>query len=363
MVEPSFVRGHGRRRARRTTVSPTLWTPLPFRPVHAWLVWCWPACVWSVYGQVAAAAAVLLVRGRLGRLMVGLVCVCSIALLPVVVPPHVVYAAGMSVSVLVSGVVVCPSVVWCSLLPLVGSVCMGSVAVFCCVPAYGRRWAWRTTVLPTLWTPLPFRPVHAWLVWCWPACVWSVYGQVAAAAAVLLVRGRLGRLMVGLVCVCSIALLPVVVPPHVVYAAGMSVSVLVSGVVVCPSVVWCSLLPLVGSVCMGSVAVFCCVPGYGRRWAWRTTVLPTRWAPFPFRPVRAWLVLRWPACVWSVYRQVVAAAVVRLVRGCRGRLMVGRVRVGSIALLPVVLSSNPALLACTFVSASVCGVLVCTSVV
>ena len=73
MVERSFVHGHGRRRARRTTVSPTLWTMFPFRPVHAWLVWCWPACVWSVYGQVAAAAAVLLVRGRLGHLMVGLV--------------------------------------------------------------------------------------------------------------------------------------------------------------------------------------------------------------------------------------------------------------------------------------------------
>ena len=96
------------------------------------------------------------------------------------------------------------------------------------------------------------------------------------------VCGRPGRLMVGLVCVGSIALLPVVVPPHVVYAAGMSVSVLVSGVVVCPSVVFCSLLPLVGRVCIGSVVVFCCVRGYDRRWAWRTTVLPTRWAPFPF---------------------------------------------------------------------------------
>ena len=159
------------------------------------------------------------------------------------------------------------------------------------------------------------------------------------------------------------ALLPVVVPPNVVYAAGMSVSVLVSGVVVCPSVVLCSLLPLVGRVCIGSVAVFCCVRGYGRRWAWRTTVLPTRWAPFPFRPVHAWLVRRWPACVWSVYGQVVAAAVVWLVRGCRGRLMVGWVRVGSVALLLVVLSSNPARLASTFVSASVCCVLVCTSVV
>ena len=169
--------------------------------------------------------------------------------------------------------------------------------------------------------------------------------------------------MVGLVCVGSIALLPVVVQPNVFYAAGMSVSVLVIGVVVCPSVVLCSLLPLVGRVCIGSVAVFCFVRGYGRRWVWRTTVLPTRSAPFPFQPVHAWLVWRWPACVWSVYGQVVAAAVVWLVRGCRGRLMVGWVRVGSVALLPVVLSSNPARLASTFVSASVCCVFVCTSVV
>ena len=164
MVEPSFVRGHGPRRARRTTVSPTLWTPFPFRPVHAWLVSCWPACVWSVYGQVAAAPAVLLVRSRLGSLMVGSVRVGSIALLPVVVPPNVVYAAGMSVSVLVSGVLVCPSVVLCSLLPLVGRVCIGSVVVFCCVRGYGHRWAWRTTVWPTRWAPFLFRPVHAWLV-------------------------------------------------------------------------------------------------------------------------------------------------------------------------------------------------------
>ena len=343
MVEPSFVRGHGRRRARRTTVSPTLWTPFPFRPVHAWLVWCWPACVWSVYGLGAAAAAMLLVPGRLGRLMVGLVCVGSIALLPVVVLPHIVYAAGMSVSVLVSGVVVCPSVVLCSLLSLVGRVCIRSVVVFCCVRGHGRRRARRTTVSPTLWTPFPFRPVHAWLVGCWPACVWSVYGQVAAAAAVLLVPGRLGCLMVNLVCVGSIALLPVVFPPHVVYAAGMSVSVLVSGVVVCPSVVLCSLLLLVGRVCIGSVVAICCVRGHGRRRAGRTTVLPTRWAPFPFRPVHAWLVRRWPACVWSVYGQVVAAAGVWLVRGCCGRLMVGRVRVGFCCTAAVGLIVEPCL--------------------
>ena len=182
MVEPSCVRGHGRRRARRTTVSLTLWTPFPFRPVHAWLVWCWPACVWSVYGQVAAAAAVLLVRGCLGRLMVGLVCVGSIALLPVVVPPHVVYAAGMSVSVLVSGVVVRTSVVLCSLLSLVGRVCIGSVMVFCCVRGHGRLRARRTTVSPTLGRRSRFDP-------CTPR--WFGVGRLACG--LFTVKWRLQR--------------------------------------------------------------------------------------------------------------------------------------------------------------------------
>ena len=83
--------------------------------------------------------------------------------------------------------------------------------MFFSVCGYGFRRAWRTTVWPTRRTPLLFRPVHAWLLWCWPACVWSALGQVAAAAAVWLVRGCLGHLMVGWVCVCSVALLPVVV--------------------------------------------------------------------------------------------------------------------------------------------------------
>ena len=234
-------------------MSPTSWTPFPFRPVHAWLVWCWPACVWSVYGQVAAAAAVWLVGGCLGRLMVSLVCMGSMTLLPVVVSPNVVCVAGTSVSVLVSCVLVCPSVVLCSLSTLVHRVRNGRVAAFCCVRGHGRWRAWRTTVSPTRWTPFPFRPVHAWLVWCWPACVWSVYGQVAAAAAVWLVRGCLGRLMVGLVCVGSVALLPVVVSPNVVCVAGTSVSVLVSCVLVCPSVVLCSLSTFVGRVRNGRV--------------------------------------------------------------------------------------------------------------
>ena len=109
--------------------------------------------------------------------------------------------------------------------------------MFCFVRGYGRPRAWRTMVLATHWTLFPFRPVHAWLVGCWPACGWSVYGLVAAAAAVWLVRGCLGRLMVGLVCVGAVALLPQVVWPNVVCVAGTSVSLLVSCVLVCPSVV------------------------------------------------------------------------------------------------------------------------------
>ena len=99
----------------------------------------------------------------------------------------------------------------CSLLMLVGRLRDGRVTMFFFVRGYGGRRAWRTMVWPTRWTPFPLRPVHTWLVSCWPACVWSVYGQVAPAAAVWLVRGCRGRLMVGSVCVGSVALLPVVV--------------------------------------------------------------------------------------------------------------------------------------------------------
>ena len=104
-----FVRGLSRRRAGRTTVSPTRWTLFSLRPVHAWPVRCWPACMWSVYGQVEAAAAVWLVRGCLGRPMVGLVCVRSVALLPVAASPSVVCVADTSQPVLVSCVLVFPS--------------------------------------------------------------------------------------------------------------------------------------------------------------------------------------------------------------------------------------------------------------
>ena len=92
--------------------------------------------------------------------------------------------------------------------------------MFCFVRGYGRRRVWRTTVSPTCWTPFPLRPVHAWPVRCWLACVWSIYSQVGAAAAVWLVRGCLGRLMVGLVCVGSVALLPVVALASIPVGAG-----------------------------------------------------------------------------------------------------------------------------------------------
>ena len=96
-----FVRGHGGWRAWRTTVSPTRWTPFPFRPLHAWLVWCWPACVWSVYGHVVAAAVVLLVHSCDSRLMVCLFGVGSFVLLRALARSDVVPVVVLLVSVLV----------------------------------------------------------------------------------------------------------------------------------------------------------------------------------------------------------------------------------------------------------------------
>ena len=61
-------------------MSPTCLTPFPFQPMHAWLVWCWPACVWSVYGHVVAAAVVLLVHDCLSRPKVSFFAVGSLAL-------------------------------------------------------------------------------------------------------------------------------------------------------------------------------------------------------------------------------------------------------------------------------------------
>ena len=54
------VRGYGRRRARLNVRAPTCWPPFPYGLLHVWLVRCWLACVWSVYGRVVVAAAVWL---------------------------------------------------------------------------------------------------------------------------------------------------------------------------------------------------------------------------------------------------------------------------------------------------------------
>ena len=78
--------------------------------------------------------------------------------------------------------------------------------------------------------------------------------------------------------------------------------------------------------------MFCRVRGHGSRRAWHTTVSPTRWTPFPYRPMHVWPVWCWPACVWSVYGHVVSAAVVLLVRGRFSHLLGGLFGVGSLAL-------------------------------
>ena len=70
------------------------------------------------------------------------------------------------------------------------------LAVLSCVCRHGCQRAWGTMVLPTCWTAFGFRPVHAWLVGCWPAYVWSVYGRVIVSAAVLLVCGCVSHVMV-----------------------------------------------------------------------------------------------------------------------------------------------------------------------
>ena len=73
------VCGHGGWRARLATVSPARWTSLSYRPMHARPAWRWPVCAWSVHGHVASAVVVLLVCGRVSRLLVGLLGVRSLS--------------------------------------------------------------------------------------------------------------------------------------------------------------------------------------------------------------------------------------------------------------------------------------------
>ena len=107
--------------------------------------------------------------------------------------------------------------------------------MFCCVRGHGGQRAWHTTVLPARWTPFPYRPMHVWRVWCWPACVWSVYGHVVAAAVVLLVRGWVSRLLVGLLGVGSLALQRALAQSDLLRVGALLVSVLVGASCVGPA--------------------------------------------------------------------------------------------------------------------------------
>ena len=95
------VRGHGGRRAWLATVSPARWTSLSYRPVHVRPVWCWPACVRSVYGHVVFAVAVLLVCSRVSCLLVGSLGVGSLSLQQAFAQSDLLRAGVLLVAVLV----------------------------------------------------------------------------------------------------------------------------------------------------------------------------------------------------------------------------------------------------------------------
>ena len=116
------VRGHGGRRAWLTTVSPARWTSFSYRPVHVRPVWCWPACMRSVYGHVVCAVVVLLVCGRVSRLLVGLFGVGSLSLQRALAQSDLLRAGVLLVAVLVGASCVGPAryVFTVRRLPIVG---------------------------------------------------------------------------------------------------------------------------------------------------------------------------------------------------------------------------------------------------
>ena len=107
--------------------------------------------------------------------------------------------------------------------------------MFCRVRGHGGWRAWHTMVLPTLWRLFLYRPMHVWPVWCWPACVPSVYGHVVAAAVVLLVRCCVSRLLVGLFGVGSLALQRALAQSDLVRVGALLVLVLVGASCVGPA--------------------------------------------------------------------------------------------------------------------------------
>ena len=103
------VRGHGGRRARLATVSPARWTLFSYRPMHVRPVWCWPACVRSVYGHVVFAVAVYLVCGSVSCLLVGLFGVGSLSLQRALAQSDLLRAGVLLVAVLAGASCVGPA--------------------------------------------------------------------------------------------------------------------------------------------------------------------------------------------------------------------------------------------------------------
>ena len=103
------VRGHGGRRAWLATVSEARWTSFSYRPMHLRPVWCWPACVRSVYGHVVSAVAVMLVSGRVSRLLVGSFGVGSLSLQRALAQSDLLRAGVLLVVVLVGASCVGPA--------------------------------------------------------------------------------------------------------------------------------------------------------------------------------------------------------------------------------------------------------------
>ena len=107
--------------------------------------------------------------------------------------------------------------------------------MFRCVPCHGGKRAWLATVSAARLTSFSYRPMHVRPVWCWPACVQSVYGHVVSAVAVLLVCGRVSCLLVGSFGVGSLSLQRALAQSDLLRAGVLLVAVLVGASCVGPA--------------------------------------------------------------------------------------------------------------------------------
>ena len=214
---------------------------------------------------------------------------------------------------------------------LVGWLYNCRVSALWCVRRYGRQRAWRIMMSPAHGTPFPSRPLHAWLVWCWPACVRSVYCPVVFSAAVWLVHSCVSLLMVGSCVVGSIALQPAPAQPDVVLVVFSDRTE-----VCCVRPVRCGGHGVVARVCparcVGSLSPWPPVvrlSGVGQWpvWAWQVASGRCRPSLTPFVTRRACFVMAHPvvACLrvrlWRCCQHYVW--LVSPVGRCLRRLMVG----------------------------------------